>query len=57
MNGDQFGQLTVAMLCLVLVGSGLIARRLDAGTTVRLALIWLAIFAGLAISIRLLGIA
>lgn len=57
MSGDQFGQLTVAMLCLVLVGSGLIARRLGGGTTIRLALIWLAIFAGLAIVIRLLGFA
>lgn len=57
MSGDQIGRLTVAILCLVLVGSGLIARRLDAGTTLRLALIWLTIFAAVAIVIRSLGLA
>lgn len=45
MNGDQTLQAVAATMCLVLVGSSLIARRLPLGQTVRMALGWLAIFA------------
>lgn len=46
MSSDQTANLIYALLFLVLVGSSLIARRLPLGQTVRYALAWLAIFAG-----------
>lgn len=45
MNGDQALQMVAAIMCLVLVGSSLLARRLPLGQTVRMALGWVAIFA------------
>lgn len=45
MNGDQALQLTAAILCLVLVGSGLIARRIPLASTFKMSAAWVAIFA------------
>lgn len=45
MNGDQALQAVAAAMCLVLVGSSLLARRLPIGQTLRMALGWIAIFA------------
>lgn len=46
MNEDQALQATAAVMCLVLVGSALVSRRLPLGQTLRMVLIWVAIFAG-----------
>lgn len=43
MSGDQYAQLAGAVLMLVLVGSGLIARRLPLGSLARMAAGWLLI--------------
>lgn len=45
MSGDQGAYLLYTVLLLVLVGSALVARRLPAGKTLRMALAWVAIFA------------
>ena len=45
MNGDDVVRLISTGLLLVLVGSSLVARRLDAGQTIKMALAWSAIFA------------
>ena len=45
MTGDDVARLVATGLLLVLVGSSLIARRLDAGQTIKMALAWSAIFA------------
>lgn len=45
MSGDQIVSAIAGLMCLTLVGSSLVARRLAVGTTLRLALIWLAVFA------------
>lgn len=57
MTGDQLGGIVASGLCLVLVASALIARRLDAGTTIKMGLAWAAIFVALVAVIRLSGIA
>jgi aspartyl protease family protein len=44
MNGDQTASLVGAVMMLVLVGSGLIARRLPIAATLKMALSWVAIF-------------
>ena len=45
MNGDDIARLVATGLLLALVGSSLIARRLDVGQTIRMTLAWSAIFA------------
>ena len=45
MTGDQFAGMIAGFMCLTLVGANLLARRLALGTVIRLALIWMAIFA------------
>lgn len=45
MNEDQTLQAVAAAMCLVLVGSALVSRRLPLGQTVRMVLAWVAIFA------------
>ena len=45
MSGDQAASLIAGIMCLVLVGSNLIVRRLALGQTIKLALVWAAIFA------------
>lgn len=45
MTGDQTAQLVYALGCIVLVGSALLARRLEFGQVARMALAWMAIFA------------
>jgi len=45
MNGDQALQAVAAGMCLVLVTSALVSRRLPVGQTLRMALGWVAIFA------------
>ena len=47
MDGDQAASTLWYVLVLVLVGSSLIGRRLAWGSLLRLALLWVAIFAGL----------
>ena len=47
MDGDQAASTLWYVLALVLVGSALIGRRLAWGSLLRLALLWVAIFAGL----------
>lgn len=47
MTGDDVAGLMATGLLLVLVGSSLIARRLDAGQTIKMALAWSAIFAAM----------
>lgn len=47
MTGDDVARLMATGLLLVLVGSSLIARRLDAGQTIKMALAWSAIFAAM----------
>ncbi len=44
MNGDQTASLIGAVMMIVLVGSGLIARRLPIGATIKMVLSWCAIF-------------
>lgn len=45
MSGDQGAYVLYTVLLAVLVGSALVARRLPAGKTLRMALAWVAIFA------------
>lgn len=45
MNEDQALQTVAAVMCLVLVGSALVSRRLPLGQTFRMVLVWIAIFA------------
>ncbi|PTD24471.1 TIGR02281 family clan AA aspartic protease [Sphingomonas fennica] len=45
MNGDQALQMVAAAMCLVLVGSAFVARRVPLGQAAKMALGWLAIFA------------
>lgn len=56
MSGDQLAGLTASLLCLVLVGSSLVARRLEGPALLRLGLIWAAIILGLVALIRLTGV-
>jgi hypothetical protein len=56
MTADQFGASAAALLCLMLVGSALISRRLPWPQVARLALIWAAIIVGLVAVIRLLAL-
>lgn len=44
MNSDQALQMVAAGMCLVLVASSLVARRVPLGSTIKMALGWLAIF-------------
>ena len=52
MTQDQLLSTIAPLAMLALVGSSLMARRLPAGTVMRLALLWLAIFAGLFLVVR-----
>jgi aspartyl protease family protein len=45
MTGENNANLLYALLCLILVGSSLFARRLPLGQTVKMILAWVAIFA------------
>lgn len=54
MTGDQVAQLLAVFMMMALVGSSLIARRLPLAQTVRMALIWLLIFATVLIGYYLL---
>lgn len=54
MTGDQVAQLLAVFMMMALVGSSLIARRLPLAQTVRMALIWLLIFAAVLIGYYLL---
>lgn len=45
MTGDQTASAVYALLCIVLVASGLAARRLPWGQTLKMAAAWVAIFA------------
>jgi predicted aspartyl protease len=47
MDGDQFAHTVWIILALVLVTSGIIARRMPIGKTASLAAIWLGIFLAL----------
>lgn len=53
MSEDQSINLVYAVGCLILVGSSLAARRLPIGQTLRMALAWVAIFAGLFVIVAL----
>jgi aspartyl protease family protein len=46
-DGDQALNFVYLLGCLVLVGSGLMARRLPLGQTMKIAVAWICIFAGL----------
>ena len=54
MSGDQAASLIAGIMCLVLVGSNLIVRRLALGQTIKLALVWAAIFAVILFGVSLL---
>lgn len=47
MSGDQTGNLIYGIICILLVGSSLAARRLPLGQTLKMALAWVAIFAAM----------
>jgi hypothetical protein len=49
MSGDQVASAAFAIGCMVLVGGGLVARRLPAKRLLGLALLWAGIFAGAAL--------
>ncbi len=53
----QMVQVVVILLAMVLVVRGLAMRRMSAGRTARLAILWLAIFAAAAATIAMLGLA
>jgi aspartyl protease family protein len=46
MSGDQTGNLVDGLVCLMLVASSLAARRISASDTIKMLLIWVAVFAG-----------
>lgn len=46
MTGDQTAGVITGLMCLILVGSSLAARRLPLGRSLKMALAWVAIFAG-----------
>lgn len=47
MSGDNNASLIFGLLCLVLVASSLFARRMAVGTTIRMLLAWVAVFAAI----------
>lgn len=55
-GGDQAVGVIASVMCLVVVGSALLARRLEGRAMLKLALIWAAIIFGVVAVIRLLGI-
>jgi hypothetical protein len=55
MSGDQMASAALATGCMVLVASGLAARRLRAGRLLGMALTWAGIFAGAALLARWLA--
>lgn len=46
MNGDQTAGLIAGLMCLILVGSSLLARRVPLAQSLKMALAWVAIFGG-----------
>lgn len=57
MTGDQLVGVVAVGLMLVLVGSSLVARRLEWPKVATIALAWAAIFVGVVLVLRLLGLA
>jgi hypothetical protein len=53
MNGDQIASMIAGVMCLTLVASSLAARRLNWSQTLRMALIWAAIFAAVVFAFSL----
>ncbi len=53
MTGDEIARAITILVALILFGSSLASHRLSARKSVRLALIWLAIFAGLFLAVTL----